>query len=412
MDFSLQPVTDPGCRFVKLAEEHAADFATRAAEHDRDATFPVENFALLRDSGLLSACVPEDFGGMGLESLHDLAVGVNRLGRADAATAISCHMHIAAGWQFTRAWRNAQASADPRDAEIEALLAWYGSSDIVLCGAGTEAGSTHGFPLTDAVPVEGGWRVRGRKIFGTNSPVAGLFAVYVRIPAADGDRIGFAFVPRDTPGVEVKDNWDALGMRSSGSHDVMFDCLVPGPMVMDAGAWGVLDPFWITYYTAGNIGLLGAFLGCAEAARDAVVAMVTSRRRAPGMRLLAERPSVQHLVAQMDIGIAAARAVLARTCLAADAQFAGHLTDDSEPAELEQLMREFIIAKQFVNRTAIEVVDHALTASGGAGYLSGSVLSRLYRDVRAGPFMQPYSPLEAFEFIGRTSLGLVPALEL
>ncbi|MGH2584715.1 MAG: acyl-CoA dehydrogenase family protein, partial [Dehalococcoidia bacterium] len=93
--FEIQPMSEPGRRLVELCEAHATDFATRAAEHDRDATFPFENVAALQQSGVMAACVPEDLGGMGVTSLHDIALAISRLARGDSATAIAANMHIA-----------------------------------------------------------------------------------------------------------------------------------------------------------------------------------------------------------------------------------------------------------------------------------------------------------------------------
>ena len=81
----------------------------------------------------------------------------------------------------------------------------------------------------------------------------------------------------------------------------------------------MLDGFWPTFFSAGNVGLLGAFVGIAEAARDLVVQMVTTRRKAPGNRLLAERASIQRVVAEMEIDLAASRALLSQLCRTMDA---------------------------------------------------------------------------------------------
>jgi L-evernosamine nitrososynthase len=73
MDFELTPLTVPGERLVALAAEHAADFATRADQHDRDGSFPFEHIEALRRSGVLAACVPQEFGGFGVESLTTMS---------------------------------------------------------------------------------------------------------------------------------------------------------------------------------------------------------------------------------------------------------------------------------------------------------------------------------------------------
>jgi alkylation response protein AidB-like acyl-CoA dehydrogenase len=413
MDFALQPSTTSGSRFVELAEKHATDFAVRASQHDQEGSFPFENIASMQQSGVMGACVPLELGGLGVESLHDAMLGINRLGRGDGSTAIGTAMHVLTAWVITRGWRSATAAGDTPVAERMALLLrQIAAGEIVLCSPQSEPGTDMLHPLVEATKVTNGWHLNGRKIFGTLSPAATLFAINCRAgDQENGYRRVTAMIPAGTPGMDVKCNWNALGMRGSGSHDIVFqNCFVPEAALREDCPWGEWSERSLSGQLAFNLALVGAFLGIAEAARDLAITAVTSRRRGSTGRSQAERPAIQHLIAEIEIDLAAARAMLSRTATTADAFFNQYLAGAAPVAELHALMKDFQCTKWFVNRKAIGITDRALAASGGAGYLNTNPLSRLYRDVRAGPFMQLFSPNEAFEYIGRVTLGLNPRL--
>ena len=418
MDFELKPVTEPGARVVELAEGHAEDFATRADQHDRDGTFPNENVEAMQKSGLMAATVPEEFGGLGVESVHDIALAIGRLGRGDASTAIATNMHIYGGFAVTRAWKGAKSRGDAELAgATEGLLRGIGAGQLVTCVLATEPGTDLRHQFTEATRDGDGWLLNGHKIFGTMSPVTNLFFVNCRVPDGNGGyHTSIAFVARGTPGMEIKDNWDALGMRGSGSHDVVFEnCRIPDAALVGRAPWGTWTEQGLETGSFGNLGLVSAFLGIAETARDMTIDMLKTRKKRGSDRTLAERPSVQHMVGEMETDLAACRAMIARTGLAGDAYCRDHVFGGAASAdemhEAHEMHKDAQCTKWFVNRKAIEIVDCALTLSGGAGYLSKSPLSRMYRDVRAGPFMQPFSPMEAFEYIGKVALGQSPETE-
>ena len=116
MRFELQARTDAGRDLVSLAERLAADFATRAGEHDRDGSYPFENVRALGETGYLAAPVPRELGGLGVESVHDLLVASSRLARGDAAVTIGLNMHLIPVISMAHRWRAAVLRGDERRA--------------------------------------------------------------------------------------------------------------------------------------------------------------------------------------------------------------------------------------------------------------------------------------------------------
>lgn len=406
----LQPTTAAGQRFVEIAEGHIETFRERASQHDRDASFPAENFEDLRKSGAVGAFAPEDLGGLGLDSVHDWATGIERLARGDASTAIGLNMHLAISRNLGQALNAARERGNAEAiARNEGLLTAIATGNLLICATATERGTDFLRPNTTATPVDDGWSISGRKIFVTMSPVANLYALNLRAPDPDGgpDRMGFAFIPVGTPGITPQDDWDALGMRASGSQSIVLeDCRVPSGSVQLAGTWGEWNPGILMGRTLGNVTLIGAFLGVAERAREVAVegARRTTKPKTGGA--IANAAGVQHLLGEIDIDLAAARAVLNDATAGIDSLLA--LNEEPDLATAHACMRDYQCAKWTVNQNAIAIVSRAMDVCGGGAFMSDHELSRLYRDVRAGPFMQPFSPTEAREYVGQIALDMPP----
>jgi alkylation response protein AidB-like acyl-CoA dehydrogenase len=402
----LFPLTGSGEKAASLAEEAALALAARAHDHDRAARMPAENFRDLAASGLLGACVPPELGGLGVDTISDMTVVVNRLGRADAGTAIAVHMQLAREWYFTQRWRWAKGAEQDHLAKSLRAMA---DGSAITCGATSEPGADHDHLMAEATPVEGGYLLNGTKIFVTLSALATDFYIRVRVRHDDGYLMASAQVPRSAPGLTVVPDWDALGMRTSGSNDlVLEDVFVPTESVSVRGPWGTWNTSALEGRVTSNIALQGAYLGCAEAARDMAVIRAAKQARSarPGPAGLV------HVVGELEIKVACAQATLRAALDLVDATLAGRPPGTATAAEAVEMMAAFQAAKTLVTSTAIDVVNAAMTVVGGSSYLASHPLARIYRDVRAGPFMQPLAPLEATEFIGSAALGLLPAAEL
>jgi alkylation response protein AidB-like acyl-CoA dehydrogenase len=399
MPIELTPHTESGARLVAIAEELSEALAERAAQHDRDGTYPFEAIDALKAAGYFAAPVPVELGGLGVSAAHDLVVASSRLARGDASVAIGVNMHLVAVHNMERRRQVAVAAGAERRARgFASSLEQIARDGIVLAAAISEPGQDLTRPGTRATRTESGWRIDGRKTFCTMSPAA--TDLYVAVTYADGEgteRYAYAMVPTGAPGVVVNDDWDALGMRASGSNSISLEGVeLPESGVRGGFRAGDPVPYMERNLVAGLFHA-AASLGIAESA-DA-----TARRGIAGRNNGDARLRMQ--VADNAVDLAASRGVLSRAAALIDEHGAANPASDGSAEEVGALFAEAQTAKAFVNEAAARIVDRALALAGGAGYLNGSPLARAYRDVKAGSFMHPLGANRAYDYLGQIALG-------
>ena len=403
MSYKIVPTTPAGERIIVAASGLIEPFRARADAADRANKICAENYTDMQRSGVVAAFVPEELGGFGLQSMHDWILTIATLAKGDGSAAIAISMHLSATRGLAALFRNSEPGSPPY-LRAQSILEAVAKGEALICSTTTERGTDNLHPLSEAVWSEAGWVLNGVKHFVTMSPLATHVATNVRMRNADGDYIANVLLPMSTEGVQPQGDWDALGMRASGSQSVTFEnCLVPHDALRAIGPWGKWSTPVLVARTLANVPLVGAFLGIAEAAFQYALDAQKVDKNA------VSRPGVHNALAEMEISLATAQCILARIGTRLD-DFMTE-TDGGAIAGYEQsheLMKDYQSAKWVVNRHAIDIVGQAMDLSGGGGFMARNPLSRLYRDVRAGPFMQPYSPIDARDYMGKVLLGAYP----
>ncbi|GAA2887762.1 acyl-CoA dehydrogenase family protein [Pseudonocardia halophobica] len=378
-----------------LTDDLLTDFRDRAARHDTTGTYATDDLAALRAAGWLRAALPADRGGFGLD-LEALAAEQRRMARFSPATALSTCMH--------HYWVGTAADLAARGVDVaEPVLTWAAAGEVLASGH-AEAGNDVPVALstTRATRVPGGWRLDGRKMFGSlgeHWDRLGLHAMDASDPSAPV--VVHGFVRRDAAGLRTVRNWDAQGMRATESHDTVLD----GVYLADAEVLRVVpaglsdDPVVGTMQVWALTLIANVYVGIAERALELAVAHVRSRTSIALPRgTFAHHPLVQQQVAAMHLELSAARAQL-------DALARDWVTGvDHGPLWGVQVLS----AKWRAAHAAMRVVDTACEAVGGASYRVGSELERLSRDVRAARF-HPGTDAFTHEMVGKALLGVDPA---
>jgi alkylation response protein AidB-like acyl-CoA dehydrogenase len=376
-----------------LTDEMLARFDERAATYDGANSFFDEDWEELRRSGYLLAAVPTELGGAGL-GLDQITALQSRLAYHAAPTALAVNMHVY--------WTGLAADlARTGDTSCRWILEKAAEGEVFAAIHG-EAGND--VPLflstTSATRVDGGWKLDGHKIFGSLTPVwtyAGFHAMDTTSPEAP--RVVHGFVRRDSPGLQIVQTWDTLGMRATQSQDTVLDgVFAPDelcPVVCAPGFAGA-GMFHLNIFAWGLLGFAAVYRGAARRAFDLTVASAPKRTSIALTRSMAHHPEIQHQVAEMRMALDIMDALLDRTA----ADWANGAAHADWPIRLLST-RHTVIAKAF------EVVDRAMDVSGGAAAFRRNRLEQLFRDIRMGRF-HPGNTMLAHEVIGKLSLGIDP----
>jgi alkylation response protein AidB-like acyl-CoA dehydrogenase len=229
---------DDEAALIGMAREFGARvLAPRAAQYDRDATFPIENFRDMHHKGWLAICVPKGDGGSGA-SFRTYCLAAAELGRYCGATALSWNMHVSSTlWSGSLA-DDLEMNAEERAEHQRRRATHY--RRIVKDGAiysqpfsegGAAAAGVVAFG-TEAKPVEGGFIVNGKKIFASLSGAADYYGVLCTArgegEAASRRNTLYLAVSAKSPGVSIVGDWDPLGMRGTVSRTLLLkDVFVP-----------------------------------------------------------------------------------------------------------------------------------------------------------------------------------------
>jgi alkylation response protein AidB-like acyl-CoA dehydrogenase len=387
MDFQI---TAEAKELQARARRLAAEFATRAATHDREASSPIENYAALRREGFYELNVPKDRGGAGV-GLLPWSLAVEELAGGCPATALAFNMHLS----IVGPLMEIAAVPESTKSYIADLVV---KQRKLISGNFSEPqtsglAASHGIPSTRARHLGGGgYRVNGKKSFASMIEASDYCAMLVRPEEARGPTAGIlVLIPADAPGRRIEHVWDTLGMRATRSENVVLeDCWIAEngglyttedfpSFIRDGANW-----LWASY--------TAVYLGVGAAAYKEVVKVLKGRIPPGYVQPLAYHPDVRRRVAEMSVDLEAARLMTYQSAWLSD-------TQGPTPAALAAMFR----AKYFVGEAVSRITRTALTLGGAHAIFKTSPLERFFRDGATAPIQFPP---------GDFCLGTVGMLEL
>ena len=348
-----------------------SEIAPRAAGYDESGEFPHDNFEGLGELGLLGLTLDEEYGGSG-GTFRQLAIAVEEVARACAATSTSYIAHLSLCAQFINMWGTEGQKRQflPKLASGEHI----GAFALTEPGSGSDAGAMR----TTVTRSNGGYLMNGSKTFITNAPEAAVFVVMASHDLSLRTRgINALILEGDSDGLSVNPLKGKMGMRASSIAEVVFDnCAVSEENRMGGEGEGFRETMHVL--NSSRISIAAQCVGIAQAAYEAAVSHVKQREAFGGK--LAELQAIQWMIADMATQIDAARLLVMRVA---------SMRDEGMP-----FVKEASMAKLFASRVAVEAADKSVQMHGGSGYLAPTPAERYYRDAKVTEIYEGTSEIQ------------------
>jgi alkylation response protein AidB-like acyl-CoA dehydrogenase len=392
---------------AELARGVVPSIAARAGEADRLGELPAGDLDDLRAAGLLGLLVPLRLGGQG-GTFAAWADAARVLAEGSGSTALALNMHTSVvGALAGTPDELARAMGAPESyfAARDRVLAQAAAGSFIAVAMSERGAGSRLSGLRTSYRREGdGYRITGLKSFCSGASHADLYFVAARAAGDDtsgndtsgndgqpAGKVSHFLVPAGA-GVTVEPNWDTLGMRGTGSHDLRLDVRVPADALI-GGLEGLslliaqIMPQWLVASYA------AVYAGVGRATFNAGIEHARGRT-APGLANgLVGLPAVRARFGRADVALAALDLVVDECARRVDA-------DPGSPATNSWVWR----AKLLAGQTAQDVATSIVEACGTAVTRRGHPLERLYRDARCGS-LQPATSDVCADWLGLAALG-------
>ncbi len=371
----LAGLTEEQREIQRLARDFAhAEIAPNVSAWDRDAHFDRSLVAKLGELGFLGMLIPEEYDGLGLDTLTYL-LALEEIAAVDASAAVLMSVHNSLPTQMILRWGT--------DEQKQRFLRPMARGEMLGAFALSEpdAGSDAAALRAQATRVDGGWVLEGTKSWVTSGSAADVILVMARTDAGDDRKgargIGAFIVTPDLPGFTVGKKEDKMGLRSSPTVQLIFD----GMHVPEANLLG--DPSQGFVYAMqsldnGRLGISAQSIGIARAALEESVRYAGERRQFG--KAIREFEAIQFKLADMATRIAAARALLHAAAAAKDRG--------------ETITQFSSMSKLFSSETAMYVTTEAIQIFGGYGYIKEYPVERLFRDAKVTEIYEGTSEIQ------------------